>query len=216
MKSEDREMVSKKERRAAPEPGLAKMLSGALDKFRKKKFYTKDVLTAANYRIGEYTYGKPDIFQWEKARLIIGKFCSIAEEVKIFLGGNHRTDWVTTYPFSDLAHEWPEARDVVGHPATKGDVVIGNDVWLGYGATVLSGVRIADGAVVGARAVVTKDVAPYTIVGGSPAVELKKRFDDHTIEKLLEIQWWNWPEEKIRKYITVLCSDNLAALFEAR
>lgn len=144
-----------------------------------KIFYTKDFLKNFGdlVDIGSYTYGNPRLFHWgEDSKLKIGKFCSIADDVKIFLGGNHRMDWITTYPFSALKEEWPEAKDVKGHPATKGDVVIGNDVWIGYGATILSGVKIGNGAVIGAMAVVSKDVEPYSVVVGNPALEVKKDF----------------------------------------
>jgi acetyltransferase-like isoleucine patch superfamily enzyme len=177
-----------------------------------ENFYTKDILKYLGdlVEVGEYTYGNPRVLHWgEKANLKIGKFCSIAEGVIIFLGGNHRYDWVTTYPFSALNKEWSEASNIAGHPATRGSVVIGNDVWIGFGATIMSGVKIGDGAVIGARAVITKDVAPYSIVGGNPAREIKKRFSDDKIEKLLEIEWWNWSIEKIKSNMKILCSANI-------
>ncbi|MCL5783751.1 MAG: CatB-related O-acetyltransferase [Patescibacteria group bacterium] len=168
--------------------------------------YTKDLIPE-KYRsnIGDYTYGNPQILEWgEGARLKIGKFCSIADQVVIFLGGNHRVDWVTTYPFNVL--DWPEAKGISGHPATKGNVVIGNDVWIGYGVTILSGITIGDGAIIGARTVVTHNVDPYSVVVGNPGRQVKKRFDDQIIQKLLEDPWWNWPLEKIKKNIRRLCS----------
>lgn len=174
--------------------------------------FTKDKLKYLGdfAQIGDYTYGSPKVFHWgENAKLYIGKFCSIADEVSIFLGGNHRHDWITTYPFPAFTDKWPEANNIKGHPATKGDVIIGNDVWIGYGATILSGVKIGDGAVIAARAVVTKNVDPYSIVGGNPARFIKKRFEDDLVEKLLDVEWWDWPIDKIRKYIDVLCSNNI-------
>ena len=124
------------------------------------------------YKIGRGTYGYPEIFSWnEGATLQIGAFCSIASGVKLFLGGEHRVDWVTTYPFNVL---WESGRHITGHPRTKGDVIIGNDVWIGTEAVILSGVRIGDGAVVAARAVVTKDMEPYAIYGGNPALAAKE------------------------------------------
>ena len=144
--------------------------------------------------------------------LKIGKFCSIANDVQIFLGGNHRIDWITTYPFSVL-NSWPEAKDIKGHPCTKGDVIIGNDVWIGRKTLILSGVTIGDGAIVGARSVVTKDVAPYSIVAGNPAKLIRKRFDEKTIEKLLEIKWWDWNLEKIKKNLPLLLSNNIEQFF---
>lgn len=180
------------------------------------KFYTKDLLADYNniVEVGDFTYGKPKILHWgEKAELKIGKFCSIADEVVIFLGGNHRIDWITTYPFPAIVNDWPEAKDIEGHPTTKGNVIIGNDVWIGYGATILSGVTVGDGAVIGARAVVTKDVDPYSIVTGNPARLIRKRFDEKVIDKLLAIKWWNWPIEKIKKNIKLLCSGDIDNLF---
>lgn len=178
-----------------------------------ENFYTNDRLAEYIKRgiaeIGDFSYGCPKILHWgEPARLRIGKFCSIAGEVKIFLGGNHRTDWITTYPFSGpkLSKVWLKGKHIEGHPATKGNVVIGNDVWVGYGAIILSGVKIGDGAVIGAEAVVAKDVRPYAIVAGNPAREIKRRFDDETIDQLLEKKWWDWPVDKIKKNISILCS----------
>jgi len=173
-------------------------------------FYSKDFFNNTAYVFGEYTYGKPKILDWgEGAHLTVGKFCSIAENVHIFLGGNHRTDWITTYPFSALIDEFPEAKHIKGHPATKGDVTIGNDVWIGYGAVILSGITIGDGAVIGAFSVVTKNVYPYEIVAGNPAKVIKKRFNDEAISYLLEIAWWNWPINKISSEVNFLCNDEV-------
>jgi acetyltransferase-like isoleucine patch superfamily enzyme len=164
------------------------------------------------FEIGKHTYGTPSVIMFGNDGVLkIGKYCSIAPEVKIFLGGNHRIDWVTTYPFSAL-EEWPEAHNIEGHPATKGDVVIGNDVWLGYESVIFSGVTIGDGAVVGAYSKVFSDVEPYTIVGGNPAKPIRKRFSDDEIKMLEEIQWWNWPEDKVRTNVHLLCSGQIAKL----
>lgn len=175
-----------------------------------ESFYTKDRFAGTSYEVGDYTYGKLSVGDLgEGATLKIGQFCSITDGVVIFIGGNHRVDWITTYPFPAMHENWPEAREIKGHPATKGDVVIGNDVWIGYGATILSGVTIGDGAVIGAHSVVTKDVEPYAIVAGNPARLIRKRFDGAIISRLLEIKWWDWPVEKIHKYVHILCSNNL-------
>jgi acetyltransferase-like isoleucine patch superfamily enzyme len=166
---------------------------------------TKNFLTGPRFDIGDGTYGLPRI-NGSLGKIKIGKFCSIADNVVIVTDG-HRTDWITMYPFNCMAVEkWPEVRGITGHPACKGDVVIGNDVWIGHGATILAGVTIGDGAVIAARAVVAGDVAPYAIVGGVPAREIKKRFPPETVSKLLELKWWDWPEEKIRKNVRLLCS----------
>lgn len=154
------------------------------------------------YKIGKYTYGAPKVFPFGlNNKLQIGKFCSIADKVKIFLGGNHSISSPTTYVLHYLFEGNMEESE------SKGDVIIGNDVWIGYGALILSGVKIGDGAVIGANAVVAKDVAPYSIVVGNPAREVRKRFDDKTIRKMLKIKWWDWPIDKIRKNVNLLEGD---------
>lgn len=164
------------------------------------------------FAIGRFTYGTPEIrFASSGAQLRIGQFCSIANGVKIFLGGEHRTDWVTTYPFPVML---PEGREFRGHPATKGDVVIGNDVWIGDGATILSGVQIGDGAVIGANATVAKNVPPYAIVSGSPAKVVRLRFAEPTIEALLRLKWWDWPLPKITAELPLLLSDRIDEFLE--
>lgn len=176
-------------------------------------FYTRDIYKDTKFNIGDYTYGNPKIlFENEESNLHIGKFCSIANGVTIFLGGNHRTDWITTYPFNVLHTDFPAARNVVGHPSTKGDVTIGHDVWIGKGATILSGVTIGDGAVIAAESVVSKDVGPYEIWGGNPARLLKKRFDESQIQRLLEIKWWDWSIDEINRNVHILCSNNINKL----
>ncbi len=179
-------------------------------RYKQRTVFTKYLLKDKRFIIGDFTYGKPQIYDYgEKSILQIGKFCSIAPSVRIFLGGNHRMDWVTTYPFSALSTYFSKSKtvEILGHPASKGNVVIGNDVWIGYGATIMSGVTIGDGAVIGAMAVVAKDVKPYEIVVGNPAYPVKKRFDDEVIDKLLQLQWWNFPITEIEKMIPLLCSD---------
>lgn len=159
------------------------------------------------YEIGRHTYGNPEISTWkEGATLKIGAFCSIADGVKIFLGGEHRIDWVTTYPFTAL---WEQGKHIAGHPKTKGDVIIGNDVWLGAEAVIMSGVKIGDGAVVGARAVVTTDIAPYEIYAGNPARLVRKRFDTKTIRQLLELEWWNFDDSEIARMLPLMLNKNI-------
>jgi len=173
-------------------------------------WYTNETLKNPMYEIGDYTYGHPEVLSYgEGARLRIGKFCSIASQVRIFLGGNHRTDWTTTYPFAAFIGDWPEAAGIAGAPTSKGDVVVGNDVWIGHGATILSGVRIGDGAAIGAMAVVTKDVPDYAVVAGNPARVVRMRFDDATIGRLIQLKWWDWPAEQVRANLPVLCSDRV-------
>ena len=177
--------------------------------------YTKDILKGSCFEIGEYTYGLPTVFPGAGAKLRIGKFCSIASGAMIDLGWSHRTNLATTYPMWAFPDQWTKARDfntldVIFIP--KGDVSIGNDVWIGRETLILSGVTIGDGAVIGARAVVTKDVEPYSIVAGNPARLIRKRFDDKTIQRLLEIRWWDWPMDKINENLHLICANNLEGL----
>ncbi|MBI5566776.1 MAG: CatB-related O-acetyltransferase [Chloroflexi bacterium] len=163
----------------------------------------------SRYPIGHGTYGWPRVIDaGEGATVRIGAFCSIAKGVKIMLGGEHHTEWVTTFPFSVL---WPAARHIGGHPQTKGDVIIGNDVWLGEDALILSGVQIGHGAVVAARSVVTKNVEPYTIVGGNPARVIRRRFSDDVIARLLASAWWEWPADEIERALPLLLSADINA-----
>lgn len=159
---------------------------------------------------GAYTYADPVIF-WENpnAKLITGKFCSIAGGTKIFLGGNHRTDWVTTYPFGHIHQNIFTNFNGNGHPETKGDIVIGNDVWIAHGVTIMSGVKIGDGAVIANNSHVVKDVPPYSIIGGNPAKVVKFRFTETQICDLLKIKWWDWDENKINLFLPLLCSNDI-------
>lgn len=165
-----------------------------------------DATSRITYGVG--TYGKPQVFWWgENARVIIGKYCSIDDSVKIFIGGEHRTDWITTYPFNIIRSS--QFGYIKGHPHTKGDVLIGNDVWLGYDSVILSGSNIGSGAVIGARSVVSGTVGPYEIWAGNPARLIKYRFDSDIKEALLRIAWWDWTEEKIYRVIPLLQSSSI-------
>ncbi len=160
--------------------------------------------------IDKYTYGSPKVFSYgSTSKLHIGKFCSIAKNVTIFLNAEHRVDWISTFPFFAFRKDWKNVKYPQGFPSSKGDVIIGNDVWIGYGASILSGVKIGDGAVIGAFSLVTKDVDPYTIVGGNPAKPIRKRFDDKKIQALIRIKWWEWPKEKVNENIHLLCSKDI-------
>jgi acetyltransferase-like isoleucine patch superfamily enzyme len=167
--------------------------------------------------VGSNTYGHNDIKiiggHDVGTKLIIGKFCSIAEGVVVFLGANHRVDWFSTYPFGHI-HDtvFPKVKKTHGHPATKGDVTIGNDVWIATNAVIMSGVTIGDGAVIGAYSIVTKDVSPYTIVAGNPAKQIRKRFSDEVINKLLDLKWWDMEENKINEISDILCSNDIKKL----
>ncbi|WP_068171241.1 CatB-related O-acetyltransferase [Neokomagataea thailandica] len=158
--------------------------------------------------IGEHTYGKPEIIEPAYASLEIGRFCSIGPKVLIILG-NHRYDTVTTYPFKTLKAFWPEAEDAVDDHTSKGGIIIGHDVWVGARAVILSGVTVGSGAIIAAGAIVTKDVPPYSIVGGNPARVIRYRFSEDVIQKLLAIAWWNWPEDLLRERMSALMNDDI-------
>ena len=190
--------------------------------------YLKPVVTNPNIQIGEYTMYNDfvhDPRQFEKNNVLyhypingdtlrIGKFCSIACGAKfLFASANHTQTSVSTYPFPIFFEEWDlDIGDVTSAWDHKGDIVIGNDVWIGYEAVIMAGVTIGDGAIIGARAVVTKDVPPYTIVGGVPAREIRRRFSDDVIARLLELKWWDWPAEQIQRNIKNIQSGRLDLL----
>lgn len=183
------------------------------------QFYIRDniadFIAASGSEVGAHSYGDPQIKWWgENAKLRIGRYCSIADDVTIFLGGNHRPDWISTYPFNRIG-AWPDAASIEGHPATRGDVVIGNDVWIGNGAVVLSGVTIGDGAVVGAQAVVTRSVPPYAIVAGNPARQIRERFPQPIVDALIQVAWWNRPDEEVKALVPLLMSANWTEFFKA-
>ena len=164
--------------------------------------------------IGRFTYGGPVFKIWAQEEAIeIGSYCSIADNVTIFGGGEHNPDWVTTFPLRIAYGDPLASKD--GHPANKGKTRIGNDVWIGYGATILSGVTIHDGAVIGACSLVAKDVPAYTIVGGNSARIIRYWFTEEQIEELLKIQWWNWPHSRILKFISLLSSSDIDGFIHA-
>ena len=194
----------------------------------KETVYLKNVVTNPNIEVGDYTMYNdfvhdPQDFEKNNVlyhypvngdKLKIGKFCSIACGVKfLFTSANHTIQSLSTYPFPIFFEEWGlEAKDIRNAWDNKGDIIIGNDVWIGYEAVILSGVTIGDGAIIGTRAVVTKDVQPYTIVGGIPANPIRRRFDDETIEKLRILRWWDWNKEKIKRNINAIQSGDLAGM----
>lgn len=164
------------------------------------------------YKIGHHCYGVPVIkYPHKSSTLRIASYCSIARNVQIFMGGMHRTDWITTYPFPAFEQK---AQHIQNYAISHGDVTIGNDVWLCQNSTILSGVTIGHGAVVANGAIVTKDVAPYEIVGGNPAKHIRWRFDESTREALLASAWWDWPEEEILNVVDLICSEDIAKFLE--
>ena len=168
------------------------------------------------YAIGEWSYGRPKVrFPESGARLSIGRYCSIADRVEILLGGDHRTDWVTTYPFAAMRGLWPGVEAPEDHHAGRGDVTIGHDAWLGSGAMILSGVRVGHGAVVGARAVVARDVPDYGIVVGNPARLVRLRFPEATVTALLAAAWWDLAPEQVGPLVPLLSSDRVDAFLDA-
>lgn len=161
--------------------------------------------------VGKHTYGQHniEIYYWgEGTWLDIGSFCSISGHINVYLGGNHRIDWATTYPFGHINQNIFNSFNGQGHPQTKGNVTIGNDVWIGTSVTIMSGITIGDGACIASNAVITKDVEPYSIIGGNPAKLIKKRFDDETINQLLELKWWELEDPYINQMSPYLCSSN--------
>ena len=165
------------------------------------------------YQIGRGSYGDLSVLDFgEGAMVRIGAYCSFARGVQVFLGGEHRTDWVSTYPFSALDKRFAH---IAGHPKTRGDVVIGNDVWVGREAMIMSGVTIGDGAVVGARAVVAKDVPPYGIVAGNPATLVRMRFTPDIVERLLAQAWWRWPQERVEAAVPLLLATDIEGFLDA-
>lgn len=190
--------------------------------------YLKYVITNPNITVGDYTFYNDFVrdpidfeknnvlyhYPVNKDRLVIGKFCSIACGAKfIFTSANHSMKSLATYPFPIFADEWGlDWKNVTDAWDNKGDIVIGNDVWIGYEAVIMPGVHIGDGAIIGTRAVVTKDIPPYTIVGGVPAREIRKRFQLATVEALERLQWWDWPYEKIKRHLPEIMSGNIKEL----
>jgi acetyltransferase-like isoleucine patch superfamily enzyme len=162
--------------------------------------------------VGDYSYGAPKIRFADGARLEIGRFCSFADQIEIFLGGNHRLDFATTYPFHMFEALWPGSSALPSNVCSRGDVVIGSDVWVGSGVRILSGVTIGHGAAIGAGAVVTRDIPPYAIVGGNPASVLRYRFEPAVVARLIATRWWDRSDAEIRALMPKLQSADVEAL----
>ena len=193
----------------------------------KTSCFIKNVVTAPNITVGDYTYydDAVDPAGFEKNnvlfnypefgdRLIIGKFCSIASGTKFIMGpANHRISSVTTYPFNVFGGIWSEKTPPhLSQLPFKGDTVVGSDVWIGRECVIMPGVTIGDGAIIAACSVVVKDIPPYTVAGGNPARPIKKRFDDELTGILLELKWWDLPEQELADILPLLCSPDLQAV----
>lgn len=194
----------------------------------KQTIYLKNAITDPSIQVGDYTMyndfvNDPTGFEKNNVlyhypinhdRLIIGRFCSIGCGAKfLFNSANHTVSSLSTYPFPLFFEEWElEKKNVTDSWDNKGDIIIGNDVWIGYEAVIMAGVTIGDGAIIGAHAVVTKDVSPYTIVGGIPAKSIRKRYSEETIALLTELKWWDWPEKRIAKNIKAIQNGRLDQL----
>ncbi|MBB1315868.1 Vat family streptogramin A O-acetyltransferase [Aliivibrio sp. SR45-2] len=190
--------------------------------------YLKNFIANENIIIGDYTYyDDPDgpenfesnvlyHFPFIGDKLIIGKFCAIAKDVKFIMNGaNHKTSGFSSYPFYIFGNGWEKGMPKEGELPFKGDTEIGNDVWIGYDATIMPGVKIGHGAIIASKSVVTKDVAPYSVCGGNPAVHIKQRFEQSVIDELLRLEWWNWSPEKITANLNGIMGCDLLALQRA-
>lgn len=186
--------------------------------------FLKNVVKNPQIEVGDYTYyddfetvdnfekNVRYLFDFIGDKLIIGKFCQIASDVTFIMNGaNHLTNAVSTYPFAIFGEDWSGAMEGKTYPS-RGNTIIGNDVWVGYGATIMAGVTVGDGAIIATKSVVTKDVPPYTIVGGNPAREISQRFSAAEIERLLELRWWDWPVERITKNLVPLTGNDVGGL----
>lgn len=189
--------------------------------------FLKNIIKNPNIIVGDYTYyddfekvehfekNVKYLFDFSEDQLIIGKFCMIASDVTFLMNGaNHLTSAISTYPFAIFGNGWEHAMDGKEYP-WKGNTIIGNDVWIGHKAVLMPGVQVGDGAIIGSFAVVTKDIEPYTVVGGNPAQPLRKRFSEEEIAKLLQIRWWDWNAEKITRHVHLLTSMDVEALERA-
>lgn len=184
-----------------------------------KLVFLKNIIKSSNIIVGDYTYfddrryGADHFEEYNvlynynpsKVKLVIGKFCAIAAETKFIMTGDHKLDAVSTYPFPIFKNGWEHAFETLDLPI-KGDIVVGHDVWFGYNCLIKNGVTIGSGSIIASNAVVVKDVPPYSIVAGNPAKVVKKRFDEATIERLLQIAWWDWDIKDITLNLPLLCN----------
>jgi len=186
--------------------------------------FLKNIIKHPNIVVGDYTYyddfesvenfekNVKYLFDFIGDQLIIGKFCMIASDVTFIMNGaNHLSEGISTYPFAIFGEDWSQAMEGKTYPS-KGNTTVGHDVWIGYGVTIMPGVTIGDGSIIAAKSVVTKDVAPYSIVGGNPAIEIRKRYSEVKIRELLEIAWWDWSIEKITQHVQDITGNNIDKL----
>lgn len=208
---------------AAPE----KDIIFPLDNYNRLCFL-KNIIKNPKIIVGDYTYYDDfeNVENFEKNvkyhfdfvgdKLIIGKFCMIASGVKFIMNGaNHLTESISSFPFAIFGKDWKDAMNGKSYP-TKGDTIIGNDVWIGHNVTIMPGIKIGDGAIIATNATVTKNIEPYSIVGGNPATLIKKRFSEQQIKRLLDTQWWNWDIEKITKNVHHLTDKNIEKLIDEK
>jgi virginiamycin A acetyltransferase len=202
-----------------PDPGVVHPMAGV-----ERVVLLKGVVDSPLVEVGDYSYyddpveperflEKNVLYHYGPELLQIGKYCALAEGVTFVMNGaNHRMDGPSTFPFPIMGGDWAEHFGLITGLPGRGDTVVGNDVWLGYGATVMPGVRIGDGAIIAAKAVVVDDVPEYGIVGGNPAKLIRKRFPDDEIARLLKVAWWDWPPEKVTRHVPAIMAGSIAEL----
>jgi acetyltransferase-like isoleucine patch superfamily enzyme len=196
--------------------GLLQRLRRGRNPLNETRWHLARLAGRYGFSIGAYSYGRPKVrFPESGRKLTIGRYCSIADRVEILLGGDHRLDWASTYPFAAMRGHFPDAQAPEDYHASRGDVVIGHDVWLGSGCMILSGVSVGHGAVVAARAVVTRDVPAYAVVAGNPARVVRHRFPAEVAEALVAAAWWDRPPAEVSRLVPLLQSERIDALLAA-
>ena len=194
--------------------------------FRKKKKYKnyflkdnlKDEIKANLAEVGKWSYGRPNIYRWDwKSKIIIGNFCSLGPDIKFYIGGNHRSDWISTSPLpaSQFSETFKKAQLIKNFSDSRGDIIIGHDVWIGGSTTILSGVTIGTGSIIAAGSVVVNDVDPYTVSGGNPNREIKKRFEENIVKRILQTEWWLMEDSQIDDLSKYLLSSDTEKFFSS-
>ncbi len=182
-----------------------------LNKNKNLEFDRIELISGIKIKIGKFTYGTNwmSVLVWDKetASVEIGRFCSISYGLKLFTGGNHNSKWISTYPFGHVLPSLGKIDPIKNHPQKSKKIIIGNDVWIGRDVTIMSGVCVSDGVIIAANSHVVKSAPPYSIIGGNPAQIIGYRFDQDTIQKLLKMKWWNWPNEKIYQFYQTLVTE---------